>query len=203
MAESYVEVTEGSGKKLHALSRTVNSQTVYDEAVTAAIPHLPSYIVRSYNASLATAGDHLLQIMAGSTNNVYITKLRMFQIVLATTLSLGQFSLVRLTSAGTGGTAITPLPLDTTDPASNATAMRDPSSNGTEGDTLVTSSGVLLSAWGTDTGRPVPMIYDFDSPYTKPLRIPKGTTNGLAVRNVSAIAAASVVVEVTYFEAPY
>lgn len=203
MAETFVEVTEGSGKKLHALSRTVSGSTVYDEAVAAAFPHAASYVARGYGLSTATAGSHLIQLMAGSTNNVYITKIRMFQIAMATALSLGQFSLVRLTTAGTGGTAITPSPLDTTDSASNTTAMTLPTANGTESTTVTTSSGMLIAAVTAAISRPEVLIYDFESLYTKPLRIPSGTLNGLCVRNVAAVAGATVAIEISFFEATY
>lgn len=203
MAETYVEVSEGSGKKLHALSRTVSGLTVYDEAVVAAPPHLASYVARAYSVSTATAGSHLLQIMAGSTNNVYVTKIRMYQVAMAGALSLGEFSLVRLTTAGSGGTAVTPAPLDTTDAAAGATAQTLPTALGTLGTTLYTSSGVLIAALTAAVSRYEPMLYDFDSPYTKPLRIPAGVTNGLAVRNVAAVAGSTVTVEVTFFEASY
>lgn len=204
MAESYVEVTEGSGKKLHALNRTVASQTVYDEAIAHAIPHYPTYMVRAYGVSLGVAaGSHLVQVMAGSTNNVYITNIRMYQLNMATALTAGQYSVVRLSSAGSGGTALTPNPLDTADPAAGATARQGITTPGTEGTTLLTRPGVIIAALTAAVSRNEPFIFEASGLYKKALKIPAGVTNGICLRNAVDAPGATCVIEIEFFEAPY
>ena len=66
MGESYVNVTEGSGKKLHSWQRTIGANNVEGQVVLAGVPHFASY-VSAVQSSTATANSHLVQIMAGAS----------------------------------------------------------------------------------------------------------------------------------------
>lgn len=207
MAESFINVTEGSGKKLHTWNRTIGANDVHDEAVYLGEQPLAEYRVSTAGTSLATAASHNLQIMAGASLNVYIRRIRVFQTVVATTAALAPFTLFRLTTAGTGGTVVTPRPLDTTDAASGATAMTLPTVKGTEGVEIESLVGYLLQTLGASLGVPQMALlaeWDFRSgPRQKSLRIPAGTANGIAVKNINAQAAASALVVAEFTEANF
>jgi hypothetical protein len=195
MAESLVQVTEGVGKKLHTFARTIGANTVEDEVVLLGENYLAGYTVSHANASalLTTANSHLLQIMAGASLKVRIRRIEMYQHGLATTASFTAMQLFRLTTAGTGGTAFTPAPLDPGDAASGATAMTLPAVKGTEAAAVAGGSAYLVQTAGASTAFPQPiLVWDFDRPRTKPLIIAAGAANGIAVKNIGAIANASV-----------
>ena len=205
--ESFVNVTEGSGKKLHTWQRTIGANNVEDEYVLNGEPASASYALSSLNAavaSTATLNSHLLQIMAGSTLKVRIRRVEIHQTGLATTAAFSLFVIGRLTTAGTGGTALTGLQLDTTDSNLSATAMVLPTVKGTQGGGFFQSSGYLAQTAGASSAFAQPIVvWDFDHLRSKPLIIPAGTSNGIFVQNGTAVAGASVSVNVWLDELSY
>lgn len=195
MAESLVQVNSGAGPKLHTWQRTIGANAVEDEVIIHGEPYLATYvIVPAASVSIATAADHVLQIMAGASLNVIVRKLRVFQTQVATTAAINQIDLFRLTTAGTGGTAITPGPYDTGDAAAGAAAMTLPSVKGTEGTRIGTRSFMVVQTVPTGPVGEGTLLaeWDFDALRTKGLRIPAGTANGLAVKIINGTAGASV-----------
>lgn len=196
MAESIVNVTEGSGKKLHTFNRTIGANSVEDEIVLFGENYLASYTVvplAVVATSTATALSHMLQIMAGATLKVRIRRIEMYQTVAATTAAIMETRLMRLTTAGTGGTAVTPAPLDSTDAASGFTAMVLPTVKGTAGTTIGSYAPYMIQTLGASTPFVNPVaVWDFDRPRSKPFIIPAGAANGLAIMNVPAIAGGNV-----------
>lgn len=192
MAESLVQVTEGSGKKLHTWSRSIGANTVEDEAVYLADQPLASYSINTAAASLATANDHVLQIMAGASLPVYVRRIQFMQVGLATTAGFSSVQILRLTTAGTGGTASTVAPLDTTDPAAGCTGMTLPTVKGTEGTRLWIGSIGVVQTIPAAGANPLILDLDFDRLRIKPIRIPAGTANGICVKIITATAAATV-----------
>src|SRR3990172_3552373 len=140
MAESYVEVTEGSGKKLWTETTLVGADTKHAEIVKLWMPYLASYRVRVASISGAVANEHLLQIMAGSSLNVYIHRIWVYQRILAATAALVQFDVVRLSTAGTGGTGGGIFALDPADSGAGASSMSLPTVKGTESNIMDTQS---------------------------------------------------------------
>jgi hypothetical protein len=65
MSESIVQVTEGTGKKLHTNQRTIGANNVEDEYVIPGEYPLATYFVQANAVSIATAAAHVIQIMAG------------------------------------------------------------------------------------------------------------------------------------------
>ena len=198
MAESIVQVTEGSGKKLHTFQRTIGANSVEDEVVLLGENYLASYIVApAAFVSTATANSHLLQIMAGASNRVRIRRIEIWQTGLATTVALMDTRIYRLTTAGTGGTAHTPNVLDPADGAAGFTAMTLPTVKGTEGVLFALSRPYMMQTLGASAqlNQPV-LVWDFDRPRSKPLTIAAGTTNGIAIKNIDAVAAATVFINV-------
>lgn len=206
MAESTVQVTEGAGKLLHTWTRTIGGNTVHDEAVWLAEAPLATYTVRGASLSTATLDSHLLQIMAGATLHVLVRSIRVYQQVAATTAALVACDIVQLTTAGTGGGAVTPVRVDTGDAAAGATGMTLPTAKGTEGSIIDSAAGYFVQTISASLGVPGQSLvwaWDWDSPRAKSLRIPAGTTNGIAVKVRNATAGAQVLVIAKIVELNY
>ncbi len=204
MAEAYGEATAGSGLKWRSNTRSIAGSTVHSGwALPDDVP-TPTYTIDAFSISTATVNDHLLQIMAGSSLYVRIKSIWLEQAANATTVSIGAFQLVRLTTAGTGGTAITPSKLDTADSASGATAMTLPSSKGTESTFIGRKDLIMRQAIAATATQPEENLeWTFGENGTKPLIIQAGTSNGIAIKNGTAIAAGTVIMYVKFTETSY
>lgn len=195
MARASISLTEGSGaKKTATEERTVSSVVVQSQYVILDEPAAPTYSVVATGISAATTADHVLQIMAGSSSYVRVHSIRIEQRGAASGAAVMGVALYRLTTAGSGGTSITPRPFDTADTAA-ATAMSLPSSKGTEGSQLwqweleaeQTRPYLGVATWET-------------SPRCKPIIIPAGTANGLAIKVVAGVASVTLTVNVLITE---
>lgn len=195
MAESFIPLTGGSGYKAHTFNRTIGANSVEDDVIINGEHYLASYHGGNTAAiSFATAASHLFQIMAGASLKVYVRRIRVYQMVGATAAAFAQVQVLRLTTAGTGGTALTPNPRETTDSASGHTFMTLPTAKGTEG--VEVDSGTFEAiqtvpvAGGGYRGT---LIFEgiYDDLRSKSLVIPAGTTNGIALKLVTALAAAT------------
>lgn len=204
MAEAFVNVTEGSGKKLHGWDRTIGANTVIDEFVLPGEYPLASYTMTSggTTVSIATANDHLMQLMAGSTLNVRIRRIRITQHTNATTAAIGAIQVLRLTTAGTGGTSLTAAKMVTADAAAGATGMTLPSAKGTES-TILTQESVNWRQTAPSGGGPN-TIWEWDTDQDiEPVIIAAGTSNGIAVKSMNATAAATVNVTIWFVETSF
>ena len=192
-ADSVVQIDEGTGKYLHYVQRSIASNTTYTQAVAISEPYLPTGTVAVTTAvSLATANSHPFQIMAGPLNRVLLRRLKVTLLAGGTTA--GQqavFQLLRLTTAGTGGTSYTPRNADPADAALAATAMTLPSSKGTEGNILWTETGLVAVASNSAQGPVIDIDFTRDL-RSRPFTIAAGTGNGLALKNITAVAGATV-----------
>lgn len=203
MPESFAQVTSSGALKMHTFNRTIGANSVEDEAVFLGEQPYPTYMVNAGSISTATGASHTLQIMAGASLNVYIRRVWMFQQAVATTAAIGRLVLIRLSSAGTGGTAVTPAPYDTTDTA-GATGMTLPTVKGTETTQIMIAGTQFTQTVPTGGNFAGPLLFlDFTGPRSKSLRIPAGAANGIAFKNNDAIAAASVNLMVEIVELNY
>jgi hypothetical protein len=192
MAEAFINVNEGTGKKIHHNSRTIGADLQHDEFVLPGEFPYASYTVVIPTTAFVTANSHLLQIMAGASLNVRIRRIQLWQSVLATaTLNLS-LQLWRLSTAGTGGTAVTPGKLDTADAAAGATAMTLPTAKGTELTQLYWWNPVADIAWTAGSANTPLVDYEW-KPGLKPIIIPAGAANGIAIKNINAQAVGSIV----------
>lgn len=207
MAESTLAVTAGSGSNLRVNTRSISATTTLEQFVQIADPNKATYNIVTAATSIATAASHTLQIMAGSTLPVYLHRIMVWQIGLATSAAIVNWDILRLTTAGTGGTALTPAPLDTTDSASGATAMTLPTAKGTESTALFRFSTSLTQTVATQSGGQMATLLadlDFDMLLkSKVPRIAAGTSNGIVLKQVTGAAAATVYVVATISEASY
>ena len=203
MAEGNIVVTAGSGVAIHSNTRTISSTTMHDQYVLPGEFAYASYIASTTSISIATANSHVIQLMASSSLNVRVRRIRLEQSGNATTGVVCAFQLFRLSTAGTGGSAITPAPFDTADSASGATAQTLPSAKGTETTMLMQTQLVMRQAVSA-TGAQVDDAYEwYQLPGTKPIVIPAGTSNGLALKVINATAGATVTVSIEFIETSF
>ena len=204
MAESLVAVTQGSGKNLHTFNRTIGASSVEDEVVLLGENYLASYLVSDGDYSTATANSHLLQIMAGASLKVRIRRIELDLTAVATAVAIMGWAVFRLTTAGTGGTVVAVQALDTTDSAAGATAMSLPTVKATEGVRVASGGAYMMQTLGASAQLANPIIVlDFDRPRSKPLIIPAGATNGIAIKNTTAIAGATIRYRVWFDESNF
>jgi hypothetical protein len=201
MPDSTIAIDEGVGAKLDHYQRTITSNTVNQARVVLAEAYAASYSVSVTTAvATATANSHLLQIVAGALNRVILRRLVVYQMVAAGAATAVNLTLVRLTTAGTGGTSFTARALDPIDTATAAAAMTLPSSKGTEGNILWT--GAMNVAASAGVQQPL-LDLNWDDPRTRPPVIAAGTSNGLALKNITALATATVHIYAEFVELYY
>lgn len=204
MAESYGEASAGTGLKWHSWTRSISGSTVHSGFVHLDEYPYASYTVSAVAISTGTVNDHLLEIRAGSSLPVRIRHIRIEQVANATAVAANAFILFRISSAGTGGTSLTPAPLDTADSASGATAMTRPSSKGTETTEIRRETIVMRQAIASTATQPEEAIdWDFDRLRMKPLIIAAGTTNGICIKNGVAVAGATANIYVEFVETSF
>jgi hypothetical protein len=138
--------------------------------------------------------------MAGASLNVRIRRIRIEQSTNATTAALGNFQIERLTTAGTGGTAVTPAKFNTADVASGATAMTLPTAQGTESTVLFRPTLVFRQAIATTATQFDDMWEWIQQPNQGPIVIAAGTSNGIAIEIITGIAAATAQIHVEFIE---
>ena len=202
-SRSFLSVTQGSGTKMGTATYTDGADTKHDEVVVFGEQHLAAYVAVSTSVSCATSTSHLIQVMAGASLHLYIRRIWIYQSALITTAAIVPFTCQRLTTAGTGGTTVTPQPLDTGDTV-GATSMTLPTAKGTEGTTMGPVVDVVPVQTAPTGGANLLLAYwDWTTTRSKALRIPAGTANGLMVSNRAAAAGLSVHVGVEFSEAPY
>lgn len=193
MTASSIQITAGSGTRLATNSYTEGGNTVHDEKFIPGEYPYPTYSVVINNISIATANDHVITINAGSSLNVRIRRIRLVQGVNATTAAVATFELMRTTTgAPSGGTAVTPAKFNTGDAASGATAMTLPSTKGTESTLIWRETFNAQQTSGVSPTGDKRIFEWIQQPNEGPLVILAGTTNGFAVKNINAIAAATV-----------
>ena len=207
MPESIVAVTEGAGKKLHTFSRTIGANTVEDEVVIVGEQYLASYAIATGSGIVtATAASHIFQLMAGGSLRVHLRRLLVYQVAAATAAGFYDFLILRLTTAGTGGTALTVNPMDPADAAAGCTAMTLPTAKGTEAAGVWRGSIYLTQTIGASLAGSVPALVadiNFDQLRIKPPIIAAGAANGFCFKNTAAIAGASLVATAYVTEANF
>jgi len=202
---SFIGVTPGAGAKLSTGPLyTENANVVQDQKIIEGEAYLSTYTVsQTGGAVMAGANAHTLQIMAGSSLIVRLRRLTVWQLGLAGAITMQTFSIVRLTSAGTGGTALTPLALEQSDPGSGATAMRGPTTPGTVNGTLYSATAPVLAALWTVPSPPM-IDWNFEGmDNTKVPMIAAGVANGLALMTLTAIATATIIYTATFVESAF
>lgn len=199
---SYLTVDEGVDKNIASYQRSVDAATVETYKYVKDEPFMHSYTaVVTAAVAMSTANSHLIQLMAGGTLRVGLRSILIEQVANATGIARIQLQLYRLTTAGTGGTSITPRPLDPLNSSVGATVMTLPSSKGTEG-VLIDQRHMLIHTTATTIGVD-PLRWDLETERTQSAWITAGTSNGLAVKCVPSDASATFRMTMTFVEASY
>lgn len=187
--------------RLHTWVRSIASVDRSDQFILPGQNPYPTYVARADDISIATSASHILQIMGDGTN---YTRLVGYTVTMtgdrAASDAVVDVVLVRLSTAGTGGSAVTPVAHDAADAYAGA-GMTLPSSKGTEGATLHRFWLNIPTAF--PAGAPwVPVRWQA-SRWTKPIVFGTGTGSGLAWKVVTGIAACTVSITAEIVITPY
>lgn len=196
MPEATVLVPDTGSKKAHFWQRTIGANDVLDEYVQLGEVGLPSYFITAAAVATTTAASHMLQAMAGATLPVRLRRVWVTQNGAPGAVTAFPLQLVRVITAGTGGTAVTARPFDTAAAAAGAAGMTLPTVKGTEGVVLFDKT-----IWLGTAAIPVrdhPLFWE-EQPRSQPIIIPAGTANGIVLKNTAGVATStlSIVFEVT------
>ena len=199
MAVSTIGVADAGtpDKYLHTHSRTISATAREDQYVLQGESANPTYsVATSQNAD--TANVHILQLMGDGTNYTRIKRISILP-YFASVESEFAVEVRRLSSAGTGGGALTPSPFDSADTYAGG-AMALPSSKGTEGALLLRASMHI-----TDTSAAVAAgSYTWEqAPGAKPIIIGPATSSGVAIKAVNTISGAICAVNVEFITTTY
>jgi hypothetical protein len=180
----------GAGTNQHTITWTRGAVTGHAGLVHPAEYQEASYRIDGQGSSVATTNDDTLQVMAGSTLNVYVRGIRIWQAGLSAAANTVALDLMRVTTAGTGGTVITPRKLNSGDAAAGCTAMSavPNATRGTAGDLLGRYRLALSSAQPTNSNGAY-VVYEAQT-ILESIRIAAGTTNGLVLRVSAGITTA-------------
>lgn len=200
MAAGTISVNDSGSKLIRTNTRVVGGSTVHEEFGLLADPADAGYVCNGGLDSIATANSHVLQLLAGGSLAVQLRRVLVYQSIAATTAALCLFDLWSVTTAGTGGTASTPFRLDNNDAASGAAGMILPTVKGTESRRLWRGAAMMMQTVPA-AGGPLQLFdLNFDQPHIKPVVIPAGATGGVVFKNLTAIAAAGITVNMYFTE---
>ena len=152
-----------------------------------------TYTLLASSIATTTSASHILQVMGDGTNYGRLHRLKVQQVTLAGAEALAQLQIVRLETAGTGGSAVSARPFDLadTDPYGGG-GMTLPSSKGTEGDVLLQERMLLIDSAIDDVGGPYARWEWYANDFAKPIVFGNGTADGLALKIVTGIATSTV-----------
>lgn len=185
MAESSLPLTDGDGSGgLRVNTETRGGTAVDTQAVFIGQTPNPTYTIRFNDVSMATANAHLAVIMGNGTSYPKIHEIYISQGGTATGTAVPEFQVLRVTTAGTGGTAISARPFhpSNTSPYSGS-CFYLPSSAGSEGDILLNGS---MNVRTVNTGAVIPWHWKAGD-VTEPIISGNGTASGIAVKNLRAV----------------
>jgi len=184
-------------KYLHTEQRTISGTAREDQYVQLGESAYPTYNAIGANVSLATVNDHLIQVMGDGTNYTRIKRISFIVRDHPAAANAAILGLYRLSTAGTGGSAVTPNGYDSADTYGGG-AMTLPSSKGTEGALL--HSFVIPLPTAPDDAR---YVYWEVLPDTKPMIVGTSTANGLAIKSLWAVASCSLEINVEFITTSY
>ena len=116
MARAVIAVSEGSGKNIATESRTISSVLVGAQYVLQEETAQLTYSVIARDISIGgSANDHILFIQADSSNYTRIKRILIQQSTLSGAVNTADIRLMRTSTAGSGGTAVSGRPFDAGD----------------------------------------------------------------------------------------
>jgi hypothetical protein len=178
VADTSFAVTAGSGTLLHSVTTSIGGSMVHNEVVTLGEQYLATYTTFFSTAAAAASSDkHPFELMAGASLKLRIREITFWQQAASAAGTMMAFEILRLTTAGTGGTSRAVAALDPADAAAGATLMQTPTAEGTEGAIL------LVAVYPTVTTLPnlAPAFSWKQLPNAKPIVVAAGTSNGIGL----------------------
>lgn len=167
-------------------------------------PNAPAYIA-AVSGQANTAAAHAIAIEAGANRGVRILRVCVTQPGTQTTPGFRALLLERTTAAGTGGVISAEAAGASTAALARTHSLGAafsgivralPSPVGTQGATLA-----VLPIWVPSAAAfAAPVCLDFQGMYDRPPRVPKGTANGIALRDPGASGAAGFAAYVVFAE---
>ncbi len=174
-------------------ARSLQTNTAGQLVVTANQGVRATYVA-SVQGVAYTSATQILVIEAPAGSPVYISRLIIWQTGTDTTNAITNFTLIRTTTAGTGGT-ITPNPYDTADAAFGGIVRSAPTA-GTAGVTLF---NIPLDVPTSASNQPA-VVMDFDGPHARKMPvIAAGTANGIALVAPATTGGASFGASIEFF----
>jgi hypothetical protein len=137
--------------------------------------------------------------MAGSYLNVRIRRVRIIQDGVSAAATYMRIYIVRLSSAGSGGSSQTPAPMIGTDGSSGATAMSGMTATG--GTTVVVGRGGM----GLVAAQPINLLNSWEwvaDRMMEAILVPAGTSNGIALQ-INSLSTATVSVDIDFTETSF
>lgn len=195
MAESELAVTPGSGLNLRTNSRTIAGNTRHEQAMIPGEGSLPTYTAIGISIAVTTSGDHVLFIQGDGTNYCRLRRLEIKQATAPGASGTLDLRLLRTSTAGSGGTTVSPRPFDAadTDPFAGVCQTR-PSSKGTEGNQLLQ----CRVQTNTTNSSSTPYLWRADQANSKPIIWGTSTANGLVLKVQTGVATVTVDVELEF-----
>lgn len=188
MAEGYTQVPPNStGNKLRTRTRVIGADTVHEQATFTAA--MPTYYALADAVALA-ANKHHISLFNASGSGVVVSVKKLFQINLSLAAVTGvalRFD-VKRTTAQSAGTAITPVSMDSNNPALPAQVTASTGGTITESSLLypfttqndeITAANTAVANYLTQYGNLM-----LESPEMQELRLREG--QGLTVKQITS-----------------
>jgi hypothetical protein len=201
MAVSSIGIAEptAADKYLHAWERTISSVARQDQYTLPGQPAYPTYTAIANGISLATSSSHVLFIMADGTNYTRLLRATVTPTDdVPASASTATIQIVRLSTAGSSGTAVTVGAMDSADTYAG-TVQTLPSSKGTEGALLWQGRLALPSALPVV----IPPPFYEAHPHAKPIVFGTATTAGIAFKLVTGISSCTVDIVAEFITTSY
>ena len=115
MATGLIAFTDGSGKNWESFQRSRGGIDYQNMVVLLGEQHQPTFTALATAISTTTSADHLLFIQADGTLYTRIKRIFIEQVAAAGAATLARIQVLRVSTAGTGGGAITARGLDAAD----------------------------------------------------------------------------------------
>jgi len=199
MSTASIEITAGSGTQLHADSQTIDSNTRLNQFVNLGQPQYATYTAIASNVDIATANDHQCVVQADGSNYCRVTRITIQQTGAAAADDTIEFDVYRVTTAGTGGAAITCNEFGGGS-AYSGSAFSAPSSKGTEGAKLLEFRVPVLDSEPMNPNGP--FVWE-PAAYERPIVFGTADTNGIAVKNIDNDDSADVTITIDFIVTTY
>ena len=201
MAVSAINVADSAvvDKRLHTNQRTISGTAREDQFVLLGESPYPTYDVTLTGLTVASANDHIAQIMADGTNYSRLKRIQIFP-TYATSAGLVTLALVRVTTAGTGGSASSANAYDAADTYAGGVRYSLSSLKGTEGATLWQCQ---LHLPASTIGFASPMVEWTAHPGAKPIIFGTEATKGVVLKVINNVTGGLVTVNLELITTSY